>query len=252
MNKQILTTLLILTLLLTQGCISSNPNTLNQAYYNYEIGQYQASLNIALKLSNPRNGYDDDDFEKSNNHEAAYLAGISAYRLNRFAQAKEYLQIAENSPNATLSGDAKAQYGLICLGDGDYAQAKLKLDQAASLLTGVSRENAKIKADTASTLLNMSKRKRTTNSSYPSPNKLATAKNGYTLQLGAFKVKNSALNIASTYSHKSRSLGYGQPWVKYDTTKKLYRVRLGHFKNMQSAVTARRRIGVNVCTVMDY
>ncbi len=253
MKKWQLISLLICTVWVGVGCKQDEGMSLNRGYDAYHRGHFQESLNVGVSLYRSGGGFG-DEMSRIESEEAVYLAGLSADRLGRHDVAKGYLRLAEGSADRLLAGDAKAQLGLIYMGDGDYALAKLKFDQAAGLLIGPSRKNAKAKSAAADIHLQLDKRGHLGGGKAGVKQRgvslAGVAKNGYTLQLGAYRRKGSAQRTASTYASKARRLGYGQVWVVYDRMSKLYRVRVGHFKTLGSALGARRRVGAKVCTVM--
>ena len=124
----------LLFLLLLPACAANKPRgDLAGANRAYQAGQYTE----AYALSQPLAGRSDKQGD-----EAAYLAGLSAKRLNRTSAAERYLTRAAQARDDSLAGDAGAALGLIYSEQGRYAAAARALGSAAPKLSGEDRAKA--------------------------------------------------------------------------------------------------------------
>jgi cell division septation protein DedD len=80
---------------------------------------------------------------------AAFVAGLAAYRQDRFDEARSRFLIAEGSDDRETSGQAKVMLGDLLTRDGKPAAAASKYDEAAQLLTGDEASRARNLADAA-------------------------------------------------------------------------------------------------------
>jgi cell division septation protein DedD len=67
---------------------------------------------------------------------AAFVAGLAAYRQDRFDEARTRFLVAEASEDRETSGQAKVMLGDLLTRDGKPAAAAAKYDEAAQLLSG--------------------------------------------------------------------------------------------------------------------
>ena len=116
------------------GCVSDA--TLNDVYQQYQRGQYQRAFDQAKTLLRAAGSPDRQNPERDR---AAYMAGLAAYRLDRFATAKRYLDLAQASNDSRIAGDALATLGLLHSTQRSYDAAAQALLEAAKRLEGEQR-----------------------------------------------------------------------------------------------------------------
>ena|GEM_PF-1920644 len=80
---------------------------------------------------------------------AAFVAGLAAYRQDRFDEAKTRFQFAETSTDKEISGNAKVMLGDLLVRDKQPAAAVTMYEQAAELLTGEASGRARTLAASA-------------------------------------------------------------------------------------------------------
>jgi len=80
---------------------------------------------------------------------AAFVAGLAAYRQDRFEEARSRFLLAESSEDRETSGQAKVMLGDLLTRDGKPAAAAAKYDEAAQLLTGEAATRARTLASAA-------------------------------------------------------------------------------------------------------
>jgi len=121
--------------LLVLGCESTETTSrLEQAKIDFEARRYEAAHEQALLAVGSTTGEERLD--------AAYLAGLSAYKLGRIGEAESQFLSAINSPNRQTSGNAKAMLGLIRLNQERYVEAAQLFKEAATTLSGADARQA--------------------------------------------------------------------------------------------------------------
>lgn len=80
---------------------------------------------------------------------AAFIAGLAAYRQERFDEARARFIVAEGSTDPETSGNAKVMLGDLLTRDLKPAAAAAKYDEAAGLLAGDAASRARKLADAA-------------------------------------------------------------------------------------------------------
>lgn len=227
---------------------------LNAARSAYAGGSYAVAFReaeLASHASSPAIKY-----------EAAYLAGMSAYRQRDLVNAERFLKIAAQSPESALAGQALAELGLIYDGLGWYGQAARHLLAAASRLEGQDRANAYFYAAVAQQKLGQWSQARThliLARNYSSDESLRARAveqlqvTGYTLQFGAFA---SQLNAEREAQRRAAILAQhhlGTPRITSaisSSNRALYLVQAGQFTTFDSAVQTRTRLGVHEAVVV--
>lgn len=80
---------------------------------------------------------------------AAFVAGLAAYRQDRFDEARTRFEFAETSTDKDVSGQAKVMLGDLLVRDKRSDAAATKYDEAAALLTGDAAKRARALASAA-------------------------------------------------------------------------------------------------------
>ena len=127
--------LTVATGLLLLGCESTESTSrLEQAKIDFEAHRYEAAHEQAMLAVGSSSGEERLD--------AAYLAGLSAYKHGKINEAESQFLSAINSPNRQTAGNAKAMLGLIRLNQERYVEAAQLFKEAASTLSGADARQA--------------------------------------------------------------------------------------------------------------
>lgn len=241
--------LLVLALVLP-GCQSygerrATPELLDEANTAYEQGKYVTAYRAAIQVANREND--------PNRYVAAYIAGMSMWKLSELGAAENYLEQAGDSPDLQLAADADAALGLVYADLGKHQQAVNRLERAAPQLTGNDKAKAYLFAaisqqklgQRAAARQNLIKARR-----YASDPQIREqiqqllGVTGYTLQTGAFTKEQNARQAAQQLIAQTRSLSFGSPRILVVTKdgRRFYRVQIGSFSSFQQANSQRNAL----------
>jgi hypothetical protein len=231
-----------LLLLPPAGCESTpQAGTLNQALTEYDAGEYALAHRHA---SDAMRCPDDQKRE-----EAAYLAGLSAYRLGRLDDAERLLLTASRSEKPTTAARAKATLGLIRLDQDRPREAAGLFREAEPHLAGSDAQQAARYADAACRMAGLAPPPRTAGPSPRSPSGPSDGAAGpsstFTLQVGAFQDRRRAERAAADAAPVAESAGLGRVRViprSNGRGRQLYVVQLGRFGSRREAAAARTRL----------
>lgn len=243
-------------MLLMQGCRTPGGDGLQASQSAYQNGDFVASYREARAIyDNPANTVEDRD-------NAAYMVGMSSYRMRNFDRAREFLQIAAASGDPALSADASVQLGLLYSERGNYGLAADALHHAADKLTGPDKANAYFYAGVAEQKEGRWPQARTTLSLAMSGSQDPAFRQrvadqlkitGYTLQIGAFDVESNAQRAAEVASPKADAFKYTRPRIVIAadpaTGQKRYLVWIGQFSSWPTAMMARDNLGMTSAAV---
>lgn len=252
------------------GCATAPPAaSLDRAIADYEAGRFTASLASAEQAAS-RGG---DALVRD---EAAYLAGMSAYRLGRDVEARRWLSSSATSSDAWLAGQSLVTLGSVELRGGDataaaraFVRAAERLpdpDEAARARTAAGwayrqlGDDANAKAQFALAKVPASgplagseaPRNPLPRASEPTmaertPAPAAPAASGaFTIQAGAFRDSGRARNRAEEIADRARELGLGSPAVREKRTAAgvgMWVVQVGRFPDRAAAEKAKSRLG---------
>ncbi|MCE9591481.1 MAG: SPOR domain-containing protein [Planctomycetes bacterium] len=243
----------ILAAALLTGCqapLQSQSSGLAASRSAYAAGQYPQSLQKARTIA------DLPTSPSRDREQAAYIAGLSAYRLRDLDTAQQYLQVAALSDSPSLSGDARATLGLVFAERGSYGLAADNLLTAAERMTGQNKANAYFYAGVAQQKHGRWPQGRTTLSLAKSASTDPAFRQrvdeqlkitGYTLQLGAFTVESNANTAAQRIAGKAAALHLGAPRVipAVDPSgHTVYLAQVGQFSSWPTALMARDGLGL--------
>lgn len=107
----------------------------NRAYQSEDWTKAYAEADVAQR-----------ELEPPAKQEAAFIAGMAAFRQGRMSEASSRFTVAEGSSDAEVSGKSKAMLGHILEKDGKLEAAATKYDEAAAKLTGDAAEKARAEA----------------------------------------------------------------------------------------------------------
>jgi tetratricopeptide (TPR) repeat protein len=190
--------------------------------------------------------------------EAAYVAGMSAYRLRRIAVAEQYLQIAIDRGEALTRANARAMLGVIYVDQGRYARASKALLEAAVILQGQDRANAYFYAAaaeqrlqrwaTARTHLTLA-RAASSDDAFRQRAAEQLRHTGWTIQIASFDDQAQAQAAANQLPDR---LAPTVARMLDDEARPRYVVRHGRFSTFELATEARRQIGLDDAVVTSF
>lgn len=223
------------------GCAAGGTaRRLQPALSDYHAGRYAAGLEGARRVLE-RPG-------ASGRYEAAYLAGLCAYRLRDHDAAERYLQEACGGGPA-VRGRARAALGLMRLEQGRAEEGAADLEAAAADLDGPDARHAMHQAAEARGRL-------AGEVGTAGPPRFAGSRDGaaysgagaagFTLQVGAFRDRRHAEAAAADAAGIGRALGLAPVDIVPRSDERgvtLYFVHLGRFGTRGEADDARQRMG---------
>ena len=231
------------------GCESQQRTTdYDNAIAAYEAGRYDTAQSSAVAAMAGERG--------RAKQRAAYVAGISAFRLRDFDVAENRLLTSVQSRDAQVAGRSYATLGLIRLNQGRRADADQYFRRAAEILPSVEAETARRSIRTTGavtrspaavsadiTPINHGGSLRRT-----SRTQHATSTPPYVLQVGAFKSQSNAEQARRQAEVLAKKHQLGQVRIVTRTNRAtpsqtLYIVQLGRFDSKQQAIDMRRRLG---------
>jgi tetratricopeptide (TPR) repeat protein len=228
----------VLVLLIASGCETTGGtkgptgDLMSRAVADYEAGRYETASGGAEEVMRSASGPQLEN--------AAYLAGLSAYRLGRSDQAERRLMTAAGSNRPETAGKAKAMLGIIRLDQNRPREAIDLFEAAAGMLTGSDAERAREHAQLA--------RSRAGEPDSPGIHHYASAAGAgqFALQVGAFRDADGAGRAAREAQTIADRAGLGPVRIVPGTDEqggRLYLVQFGRFASRGAAATARAEIG---------
>lgn len=243
--------ILLLAALPLAGCGGASRQRLAEIQADFNAGNYQQAYRRAMILENT------PPEPMHVKQSAAYLAGLSAYRLGDRTNAYQHLEFAARSRDPQLRTRAQAMLGLVYNELGRFDEAARNLLAAADGLEGEEKARAYQAAGTAQQRLGRWASARSTLSLALSQSRDEAFRRrvgeqlratGYTLQTGAYQDQGNAVKAAEELASKAVSLQMGPPRVVPATdptqNRRLYLVQVGEFASWQTAQMARERLGV--------
>ena len=256
---------LILWVWMLTGCQSAQQVGLQHALDDYNAQRYTQAHEEAAGIVDHADHAD----KPGQREDAAYLAGLSAYRLGQADVAERYLLVACGSPDPLTEAKAKAMLGQVRLDQHRPREAAALLTDASQSLTGEDAKRAAFNAgiayqqtgDAASSKKWLAiangggagggsgggasggsgggNNGSTTNSSS------AIASN-FTLQVGVFSDKPRAQRAADEAQQLAKRDGLGEVRIiprRDDRGKPVYMIQFGSFPSRDAAAAARAKLG---------
>lgn len=240
--------LCVLTVVPVSGCKSApRARSLNSALADYEAKRYRLAEHQAAAIARQTRGL--------MREKAAYLAGLSAYKLGDLHGAQRELATAVTSSDRTTAGKAKAVLGLVRMAQHRPHDAAVLLAEASGALTGENSRQAAYQAalahQKAGDKTSAGAWFRIANVQQPTGQRaLAISPRAraarFALQAGAFRRRQHADNAARSVADVAQQNGLGGVRVIEsldDRGRTLYFVQFGRFESRSAATTARRLIG---------
>ncbi len=229
------------------GC-ESTPSTshLETARLAYEGGRYESAYqkaHAALKVS-----------RGSDRHDAAYMIGLSAYRLDKMREAETNFSIAAGGADEHTAGSAKAMLGLMRLDQDRHIEAARFLRKASTSLTGTDARQAahfaaqayEAMGDSAAADTVLAVSRESTPSSGATIRAFENQGYEFSLQAGAFRERARADRTADILAPLARKNAIGPVRVipqHDDRGREIFLVQIGHFNTRQEASRARTILG---------
>lgn len=231
------------TVVLLGGCESTpKANGLDRAMADYEASRYHDAHRNAVEAMRTTGA--------AERAEAAYLAGMSAYRMNNLNEADLRFRAATRSGDRELTGRAQAMLGQIRLDQGRPRDAAEYFEAAADALTGEdARQAARHAAFAHQEAGNENAARRWDRRGptvTPTSASSSEARGLFTLQVGAFTERQRAEQAAMLAESFAQRAGDDQVRIVPSTDRRgrrLYFVQFGSFETRSSAAAARDRIG---------
>lgn len=184
--------------------------------------------------------------------QAAYMAGMSAYKLGRNNEAIQSLTQAARSSDKSMAGDSQATIGLIYASQNNHRPAAKHFLLAANLLTDQPKANAYFYAavsqqkigrwSDARAHLSLA-RNASDDQTFKSQVDDQFAVTGYSLQVGAYSDVANAQKAAENWARKIQEFRIGQPRLVPQTTADgtaVTAVQFGQFSSYATALMARQ------------
>ena len=221
----------------TGGANGSTGELMSRAVADYESGRYETAGGGAEEVMQSASSPQRED--------AAYLAGLSAYRLGRIDEAERRLMNAAGSNRPETAGKARAMMGIIRLDQNRPGEAVDLFEAAARMLVGSDAMQATEHAQMA--------RRRAGAPESPDVCRYASAAGEtlavvgqFALQVGAFRDAEGADRAARTAQTIANRAGLGAVRVVPGADERggtLYLVQFGQFASRAAAAAVRSEIG---------
>lgn len=253
--RRLLLLLMPLLLATLAGCQKPlRPGLLNDASVYYDRAQYEDAYAAASAVA--RRG------EPGERDAAALIAGLAARQQGDADAAEQHLLDASDSDDGAIAGDALASLGLLYAQQQRYERSAAALGRAAEFLQGQPRANAWFYAAIAQQKLGRWAQARTNlvlaRAASEDPAFIGQVNDqldvvGWTLQLGAFRDRDNAQEMAQEIADRAREARLGTPRIMEAPDRDgatLAVVQLGQFTTFQSASSARDRLGENAAIII--
>ena len=230
-------------MLVAVGCGARHETGLEQSLTDYREGRFALAHERAADVARTSTG--------PIREQAAYVAGLSAYRLGDLEDAARRLEEAAASAQPATAAPARATLALVRLEEDRAAEAAALLREAAADLSGADREQAeryaRAAARRASSLERTGKWMIHPATSPLPPPAIAPPADTFALQVGAFKSRRRAEGAAATARRTADREGLGPVEIvtrKVPAGSTLHVVRFGRFASRAGAADIRTRLGL--------
>jgi hypothetical protein len=230
---------------LLAGCASPSSSTsaaadLSRALDDYHAKHYAQALERAAAVQRDASG--------ELRCEAAYVGGLSAYRLGDLDEAGAHLDVAAGSASRPTAGRARAVLGLVLLDRDRPAEAAAHFAAAARDLEADNARQAALRAADAF-------RRAGDEAAAAAWTRIAEGRGrppdpgaggAFTLQAGAFRQRPHAEKAALEAARVAEGHGLSPVRIvprRDDRGSVLYVVQLGRFDSRTEAMSARRQLG---------
>lgn len=221
---------------LLHSCAPKQSNSLDSAIRDYDATRYQKAYDSARLTRLRASGLERE--------EAAYVAGLSALKMDRPVTARELLQEASASSNRQLAGTSAVTLGTLLLEDGEPLAAARAFDKASERLTGSDALKARRAAAAAYETAGRDDIAAARLSGTPAPSPAGMG--SFTIQAGAFHDRDRATARAKELSNAARrtSLGTARVIPARVKGKSGFLVQIGSYDTRSDAESVRRMLGI--------
>ena len=231
----------LITALTITGCNTpqGTSSAISLASAQYESGKFDQARRVAQPLLTSTSPESD---------QAAWIIGLCDYRQKRMQQARKQFRFVASGSDRALSAQARVMLAQIDLADGKPSLCLASLDRAWSNLPQQYRRRASEIGVAAAKTLGDTKAEAQWLDRMPSaPTRttpeLASLRERFTLQLGAYRSKSSAEKLKANIDQSHSGLGQARIRTRTDRRgDKLYLVQIGSFSTRSAAKAARGRI----------
>jgi hypothetical protein len=223
------------------GC-SSGPAALDQAIRDYDNEHYDVAFTNASQAHPHLHGTDRD--------QAAYVAGLSAYRLDDLSEAEEYLRLAAASSDPTTAARARGMLGEILMERRRPAEAAVAFGAAADGLHG---NDARLAAQRAARAYEAARDPAAAARWRERADGIANERTvdgcadcaRFSLQVGAFLSQDRARAAADDAERAAKRLTLGAARItpRREAGRTLHVVQIGQFQSRKAAQHARQVLG---------
>ena len=244
-GRSILVTALLVSAAALCGCGTSPNATLQQTIVDYRAGRYAQAYQQAAKLASGPSRRSAD--------EAAYMAGMSAYRLGRDDEALKHLVRLADHRDDAIAGPAGATVGLIFAKRGNHERALAYYSRAVKRLKGNDQAQAYYHmaiteqklgrfAQARPRLILAAANATDSDLRAAAEHRMQTA--GFTLQFGAYSLQRNADERVREIGALARQANLSDPQVVALESggRKLYHVQAGRFGSYEAALAAKQRL----------
>lgn len=245
MTRTTSTSFFLFALAVCIGCESTGSVGVRQAYQAYHRGDLTGAYHQAGAIA---------DTPGPASAEAAYVAGLAAYRLGRAADAERHLLAAARSENSGTAADARVTLGRLYAERDRHDRAALAFAQAAERLRGEEQAAAHYHAALSRQQLGQFSearrhlalaRRATSDSGLRQKIDQKLRVRGWTLQVGAYAHSSNAQAAARQLASNNSARGFGQPRLVPavdERGQRLTLVQVGHFASEAHASAAKRQL----------
>ena len=229
------------------GCESSGMDRIDMADRAYRKGDFTTAYREAQQAMRSSQG--------SLKSEAAYMAGISAYRLKDSSSAVHYLKQASSSNVSQLTGDSLAMLGVIYAEQGKYPESvQAQLQAVRYLSSGPDRANAYYYAAKAQQKMGQWSQAKANLRLARSASRDEAFRHyigqeldvgAFTLQIGAFTDHTNAQRAAENLATRASTLKLDSPRLvpaKDAQRRELTLVQVGRFPTYADAESVRQQL----------
>ena len=228
---------MVLAIWMLQACASQQSATLDSAIRHYEAARYKQAYDSAWLARRSASGVA--------RQEAAYVAGLSALKMDRPVTARDLLEEAAESTDRQLSGSSNVSLATLLLEDGEPLAAARAFDKAAECLTGSDAIKARRAAAAAYRTAGRPDIAQARLEGTPAPSSIGIGR--FTIQGGAFHDRARATARARELSDAARRTSLGTARVIPAEVKGRagFLVQIGSYDTRSDAESIRRMLGIS-------
>lgn len=249
--------MMMATSLILAACESKPKADMAGALADYDAHRYDAAMGQAAEVQRESSGPQQD--------EAAYLAGLSGYRLEKYDEAERHFLVSADAADVETAGQSRAMLGLIRMKQNRPSEAAAHFAAASGMLQGEDARKAAHQAalayeqagnESAAALwttkaggFSRSDRGNTTTArggGSASQAQVAPSGRGFSLQVGAYQERSRAQRAADDVAPLAQQHGLGPMRIvpsRDSRGRQLYLVQFGWFESRTAAAAARQRLG---------